>query len=59
MKKPIPELNAYYQERLDSMVRDNGATGYFTTSTINKIRPLYNRIFKNPIGKVIAAKGEI
>ena len=57
--KKLTTLNAYYEERLLGMVRDNGGTDYYGVSTINKVRPLYNRIVKNPVGNMIAAENDL
>lgn len=53
----LPTLNEYYHERLDLLILDSGNTDYFSTSQIKKIRPVYNRLRRNPVWHKIAERG--
>ena len=53
----LPTLNSHYEDLLGILVHEKGCASCFGAGQIKRIRPTYNRIVKNPIGKIIAKRG--
>jgi len=54
MKKyKLPTLNPHYEYLLRILIHENGNPERFGNGQIKRIRPVYNRIINNPVGKII------
>lgn len=59
MKKEysLPLMNDHYRKLLEYVIRDNGDMDYLGSGQIKRVRPMYNRLRKNPVWAKIAERG--
>jgi hypothetical protein len=50
------KLNSRHQALLEMLVREHGNTSFLSPSQLRVVRPVYNRMIKNPAWKIVAAR---